>query len=74
MTRVRAAMPGDRRRHRLPPGTLPLAAVVTVDLAVIVWLAIRWPLGLLILAAGTGVVVALIGEAADRLFGSTRRR
>lgn len=67
MTRVRAAVHGDQRRRRLPPGTLPLAAVVAVDLAVIICLAVRWPPGLLILAAGTAVAVALIGEGADRL-------
>ena len=56
MTRVRAAIHGDQRRRRLPPGTLPLAAVVAVDLAVIVWLAVRWAPGLLILVAGTAAV------------------
>jgi len=56
VTRVRAAIHGDQRRRRLPPGTLPLAAVVAVDLAVIVWLAVRWAPGLLILVAGTAAV------------------
>jgi len=41
LTRVRSAVHGDQRRRRLPLGTLPLAVVMAVDLAVIVWLAVR---------------------------------
>lgn len=53
----------------LPPGTLPFAAVLAIDLAAVIALLVIWPPGLLLFAAGVVVLVALIGEGADRMFG-----
>ncbi len=45
-------------------------AIVAIDLSVVIGIAIWWPPSLPIFAALVIVVVALIDEGAERLFGS----
>jgi len=51
-----------------------LVCLFAADLALVIVLLFLWLRGLLPLAAGTIVLVALTGEGADRLFGRAGRR